>query len=665
MQKIDGNMGISKGGPKYSWNSGLTSGRRPINHLDDERSSVGTLCSLAHPDDHPTNTSPYRLPDGLDRKRGRSRSKSRSEKKRRSLSSIFRESRKESETREGWDSGDQIPSSLRVASTFIERERRSRSNVANNNEEEQLGYSMSRLTKLFDSLTAISSSEASQKVLEDPPVYAFGTYQPEREERSRRRSRSKSRGDRKSRTTENLIREQSHSKVETRDASNSRAANRITRQTTPRPTVTTYRDKEYPGAANSSPANRVNQPASPVTTLTDLFNSWTSGFFKSRADIVPPKSNGMLPRGSSKELSLEKRSHPALTCLPKPRETPPRDDSDCRGDASTVYSASPGMDGKLTWRDDPVESKSDWRIKVVHHETGQEDVYHAHRKVLTSGPNHSEYISEIFHQSDHLDGKTHLLRLDMSSVAAEVFPVLLDYMYGEVDVASVTKLSQALAVYNLAEYFEMPGLMLAVANWLRKKLKLSKVPEFLGQVLKFKYPDPLVEVAVDKCARNFDELGTALQGQLDPTFLLAILDLLYARGHDFRLQSESQYVAHLILDGVESFGMTKETFYALTDKRFLPARISPRPAIQLLILDSSFRDATATTAATAFKDFSNLQKLCIRSIVPHWEEVCREYDSPEHMSESLAGIHSHVLAEILVQNTKEERRQNHVERNYR
>ena len=60
------------------------------------------------------------------------------------------------------------------------------------------------------------------------------------------------------------------------------------------------------------------------------------------------------------------------------------------------YSISSNDDAPLSWREDPKSTYSDWKIKVKHHGSNVEDIYHVHKHILSIGSHRSNFFSDIF-----------------------------------------------------------------------------------------------------------------------------------------------------------------------------------------------------------------------------------------------------------------------------
>jgi hypothetical protein len=320
------------------------------------------------------------------------------------------------------------------------------------------------------------------------------------------------------------------------------------------------------------------------------------------------------------------------------REEEPRSPS---SSSHPRYRVAPLMDEKLTWRADPRQSHSDLEIKVVRKDSGKTDLYKVHSRVLTDGPRSSKFFREFVKQANRKPTTSPMLCLELPDMSANAFPALLDYVYGTDRVPSVKRKSEAFAAYDLAQHLEMPLLMEAVAEWFRPMVKLARVGDFLGQVEKFKEnAGPLISVAVELCARNFDGLGAEVGGQLGADVLVLVLERVWETNYVFNLRTD--YVADIVLECASEGKMDAETFYKLTDRRFLPV-LEPRSALKLLIVDDDFNDCDRDN-----RHLSCLQRRCVRSLIHHWKSLCKEFESPDTMTDVLACLSSPVLSAILV-----------------
>ena len=300
---------------------------------------------------------------------------------------------------------------------------------------------------------------------------------------------------------------------------------------------------------------------------------------------------------------------------------------------SSTLAAKPAY----SWRMDPSQSFSDWEIKIVS-SSGQVDTYNVHRMALAAGPRASRYFSELF-SSQLRELKSQRLRLEMPSESAAIFPVFLDFVYGEDDIASVKNKEQAYAVYDQAEFFDTPMLKHAVKNWIDKRLSWYEVPTFLPQLERFQDKAPLVEMAVQKCAKGFEELGTDFGSKIEPKYLTMILDVLHVKHFMFSLGID--YVSEMVIECCNAHpGMDQETFVTLTSETFLP-NVPVEGIVRLLEKEAQFCEDS--------NEITSLQKRCIDSLLDNWEYFSFQFPSKDEMSAALTSLPKIVLAQVLVQ----------------
>ena len=101
----------------------------------------------------------------------------------------------------------------------------------------------------------------------------------------------------------------------------------------------------------------------------------------------------------------------------------------------------------LSWRQHPSESFSDWTIEVVFDDvskpTSERALYHVHRRVLAVGPKKSDYFATIF----KFNGSANRNTLRLSKRQAAVFPIVLDYIYADIDFELDTEMAYVVSLY--------------------------------------------------------------------------------------------------------------------------------------------------------------------------------------------------------------------------
>jgi BTB/POZ domain len=309
------------------------------------------------------------------------------------------------------------------------------------------------------------------------------------------------------------------------------------------------------------------------------------------------------------------------------------------------------------------------------------DRYHVHRSVLAVGPRHSEYFAAQFQLQMH-ENVTCTSRIALEDDSrANVFPLLLDFVYAQED-AQVTQIQielnaeKAAALYHLAEYFDIPRLREMVEDYYRNHLQMINLVEYISAAQRHAAPS-LLDIAVEKSVEQLLEMDPRTARQLEPLFLLQILESNQALGERLYGFHASQLVVECAL-GEHRHKLTKDLFYQLTDKELLPYMES-KAAVHLLSLDAMFTSAAETAEATVESEAKQekqqkepasyvggdayptsttraltcLQKRCTQSISDKWKHIRNQAANSGELSRALAQAPSHVLVDILMRATSE------------
>jgi chemotaxis protein histidine kinase CheA len=327
--------------------------------------------------------------------------------------------------------------------------------------------------------------------------------------------------------------------------------------------------------------------------------------------------------------------------------------SDDRQKTPTLKATSVKPPAKLSWKSDPLGSFSDWRVEIICLKTSETAVFHLHRNILGFGPRRSDYFlrqfTERLNEFD-TDGEGNFSVLELEKGRADVFPMVLDFMYYTKEVKQTLTAERSCAVYSLAEFLEVPALQRAVTEFYRKNLSLNNMTEFLGCAAQYK-AEELLMVAKAKIGSLITE-RPELAGLVPPHFLADILhisknhmDALHAKEPTKYTkewqQAQSRYWSRAasICAIHNEADMNKELFEKLTDEKALPA-VDPSVALKLLAMDAKLNIGTT--------DFNSLQRRCVDSITDHWEAFQRGFSSGDAVSKALKVLPSHVLADILI-----------------
>jgi hypothetical protein len=280
-------------------------------------------------------------------------------------------------------------------------------------------------------------------------------------------------------------------------------------------------------------------------------------------------------------------------------------------------------------------------------------MFHLHRNIVGFGPRRSGYFSRQFTEGLNgfdYDGIGGFSVLELEKGKADVFPMILDFMYYTKEVKQTLTAERACAVYSLAEFLEVPALQRAVTEFYRKNLSLNNMTEFLGSATKYK-AEELLTVAKAKIGSLITE-RPELAGLVPPVFLADILHISKDHMDDLHAKEPTKYTKEwqraqsrywsraASICAIHNEGdISKEVFEKLTDEKALPA-VDPSVALKLLAMDAKLNKGTT--------DFNSLQRRCVDSITDHWETFQRGFSSVDTMSKALTGLPSHVLADVLV-----------------
>lgn len=270
---------------------------------------------------------------------------------------------------------------------------------------------------------------------------------------------------------------------------------------------------------------------------------------------------------------------------------------------------------RLLWRQDRYESKSDWTIQIiVKHsktETQNEDdgirdevddanaveeddsvaattiqTYHVHVRDLTAGPRRSEYFVQMLRDGGRFaESQSKTSRIELHAVAAEAFPMLLDFVYSsERDDPVPFTTDNATALYSLANYFGIRRLQYLAKQFWKTDIKKSVDAGETYYVYATKLQeDKVLQAATRACKDNILKLTTSSR-------LLHVdhVDFWFDIAVDFDdgslIAMRPQYSLHLSkLMGhfFQNNQVQKQVFLALTSYAFLP-HIHKDAAIPLL-----------------------------------------------------------------------------------
>ena len=109
----------------------------------------------------------------------------------------------------------------------------------------------------------------------------------------------------------------------------------------------------------------------------------------------------------------------------------------------------------ISWQSDPIETYSDWEVRIKHRGTTQLDVYSLHRNVLGYGARKSGYFEKQFMEADKSEESPQVTHLDLPKAWANIFPMVLDFMYYNNGNTWSLTAERACALYRWAQFLEV------------------------------------------------------------------------------------------------------------------------------------------------------------------------------------------------------------------
>jgi len=310
----------------------------------------------------------------------------------------------------------------------------------------------------------------------------------------------------------------------------------------------------------------------------------------------------------------------------------------------------------LDWRMDREESLSDWTIEILVNGTVH-GTYHVHKNILSVGSKQSLYFSRVFQNKKLKEHKTNTSRIEMEPLAADAFPVLLDYFYIWDDDPRITH-ENAAALHHLGNYLEISRLRIKVQQfWEEDDLTFAECAEYYEQATLF-CDKKLISVVAQKCIAPVGDDSIILEQDS------GCLDLIRVSNERLWLKAlrkndglHNRLLSQLISLFVEHHhalnNLSVASFLKLTEEEWLPT-IHWKAALRFLVVDHAM--ALSSKNGDNHEDIENsddndalssLQERCIERIAFSWNEL----DSTS-VTEKLRKLSPDILSEILTRSLK-------------
>ena len=198
-------------------------------------------------------------------------------------------------------------------------------------------------------------------------------------------------------------------------------------------------------------------------------------------------------------------------------------------DADGSFEARPRT--QLTWRGDPEDTLSDWKI-VLHYEDSEEEekVYHVHRNILALGERGCDYFATLF-RSDFSENQGNTSHIHLKSSVFDVFEDMLSFIYlGKLHMCHHI----VLPLQSLARYFGNQALQERVNKFLGQNLTPERAIYYLKAASDWG-EESLFHSALRVCAERFMELDIDELNDLPLDLFRAIVtcpDLVFCANFD-------------------------------------------------------------------------------------------------------------------------------------
>lgn len=304
-------------------------------------------------------------------------------------------------------------------------------------------------------------------------------------------------------------------------------------------------------------------------------------------------------------------------------------------------------DAELTWRSDPKVSLSDWTIQVIPKGSSSHTNYYCHKSILAVGPKRSHFFAATFAQADNkkahnsrrhsksgndandfmndgmtvpgsqlvdfTDHRSNTTRLEIERLAAQAFPVLLDYMYSansDLDIRT----DNATALFALSAQLGIRSLRRKVKDFWTRDMSMENLSTYYGHARVFK-DDKILAFAEEFCAKHIFEVKETLVVEIltavDPQFFLRVVTSEVMRGDEQAAMRLSLLIA--VYGNIHKNELSPSLFLRLTAASHLPT-VEVKAATVLLELED---DICQTSDR-----MTSLKERALGVISKNWEESC-------------------------------------------
>mmetsp|Transcript_34398 Transcript_34398/g.110550 ORF Transcript_34398/g.110550 Transcript_34398/m.110550 type:complete len:403 (+) Transcript_34398:82-1290(+) len=267
----------------------------------------------------------------------------------------------------------------------------------------------------------------------------------------------------------------------------------------------------------------------------------------------------------------------------------------------------------LSWRLPASESLADWKIvvKVEGEDNGtgsqQTKTYDVHRCQLAVPPHESNYFAALFRNSFN-ESTVRETKLQVKASAAEAFPLLLDFVYGDEDYElEITSAPQAVALRWLSNYLGIRDAFEGANQWSKNELEQcpKSAPHFLREAGLYG-DEKMIDIAAKICGRRSLDFEAEVLQPLPPSLFRRAFDHCEPCKEGTLSRAVAKYLGARGDGDLEARDSARE----LTRQEKLQ-RISPEAAPTLLKIALHF-------------DLPDVEARCVETVSKSWRGLLTE-----------------------------------------
>jgi len=302
------------------------------------------------------------------------------------------------------------------------------------------------------------------------------------------------------------------------------------------------------------------------------------------------------------------------------------------------------MEERLTWRDDPEDSLSDWTIEIT--VDGKiYGCYHVHRAILAVGAKKGTYFASLFknNKANYVESETNTSRIELEILAAQAVPAMLDFMYSswnpkeDRDFCFTSK--NVASLHHLGMYFGIENLCSKAQEFTRNTIPFGERWTCYDHAKHFG-DEMMAKIVVELCCnsiRHYFFSINSFSSLIQESDERLWLDIVEHEDAPFFHHNLSILIARFCCSHLDRISV--DVFLKLSSEDIIPV-IALESALQLMELEQSILHLSNDVS-----ELTSLQKRCIEALTS--ESSWQFLDSPSSQK-ALAGLPSLVVSNLFL-----------------